>query len=573
MRAPWAWVLVILVGCSFESAGLPTIENSCANDASCPVGVCEGNICIDDSGAAVAIAIEVLRAPSDMQGVTPESWTFAPESFSGSSIRDLTLPATRQVRGVVRWDDLRVPATLRFIRRMPDTVAPLQPVAVEVETLPEAAGGDGPESYDFRAALVAGETYDVVVLPSSDMVMAPTQEASAPAIRSLPPLYLELEVEEGDPREPLRFDIAFPPSLGDDCIEDGDTVCTLEADVCSVDRETVLPEAGLQVRAIDRTTARVVSSIAETDENGHFVIRIGDTASDYLIRVTSSVGGEPFAAVSVDPNDPELAFWDEKRICIPRLPSVQSSGRVSDVDDSPVPGATVRFLSTGIFDESLLGLEGSFSASATTSEDGSFGVELLPGLYSITVTPPEDVDNTWGVLSASTLVGGELTTIETLIVPSQFDLRGSVITFDDESAPGVSILARARQDKDLGAVQRSQEAVTDVLGAFEMSVDAGRYDVQVKVSSETGFAWLVEPELVMSDERGDMTRDYRLDPPIPVQGVIRSSNGEIVSDAQIRAYVLTSAEGSATRPLQVADTTSGEDGSYRLLIAPRLGDE
>ena len=89
MRAPWAWVLVILVGCSFESAGLPRIENSCANDASCPVGVCEGNICIDDSNVSVEVAIEVVGNSSEVQGVIPASWAFASEGFSGSSVRDL----------------------------------------------------------------------------------------------------------------------------------------------------------------------------------------------------------------------------------------------------------------------------------------------------------------------------------------------------------------------------------------------------------------------------------------------------------------------------------------------------
>jgi hypothetical protein len=93
------------------------------------------------------------------------------------------------------------------------------------------------------------------------------------------------------------------------------------------------------------------------------------------------------------------------------------------------------------------------------------------------------------------------------------------------------------------------------------------------MSSETGFAWLLEPELAMSEASGDLERGYRLDPPIPVRGVIRASNGEVVPNALIRAYVFTSAEGDASRPIQVAETVSGEDGSYRLLIAPRLDDE
>jgi hypothetical protein len=290
-----------------------------------------------------------------------------------------------------------------------------------------------------------------------------------------------------------------------------------------------------------------------------------------LIRLTSSVGRDPFPAVSVDP---DVAFANDpinKRIRIPRLNPVQFTDQVRDMDDSPVPGATVRFLSTDIFGGDELGLEGSFSGSATTDTDGRFGVELLSGFYSITVTPPEDVENTWGILTAQTLVGAEVSATGALIVPSQIGLRGSVTTFRDESAAGVTILARARLSEDLGA--RSQEAVSDDLGAFAMSVDVGLYDMHVKTSSETGFAWLVEPELVMSADAGESVRGYRLNPPIAIRGVLRTRAGEIIPNALVRAYVLTSAEGEASRPIQVAETVSGEDGSYRLLIAPRLGDE
>jgi hypothetical protein len=570
MKVRWVLVLVAVVGCSFGSPEVQTIDNSCTDDASCPAGVCDGNICIDDSGALVDVTIEVLRGDSDPDGVTPASWAFVTESVSGSTTRDLVLPATRQVVGSVRWDGLRVPAMLRFVRRMAGPVAPLAPVAVEVDTLREATGGDGPGGYDFSTVLVAGETYDVVVLPSSDMVMTPTQ-ATAPAIRSLPPIYMELLVDDGDGSEPFRFDVVFPAGLADGCTENIDIGCTLEAEVLSVDGLEALAEAGLQVRAIDKKTARVVSSIGETDENGLFAIRISDSAADYLIRVTSSAGRDPFPAVSVDP---DVAFANDpvkKRIYIPRLDSVQFAGRVRDMDDRPVPGATVRFLSTAIFGGNQLGLEGSFSGSATTDAEGRFGAELLSGLYSITVTPPEDVESTWGVLTVESLVAAEVTATEALIVPSQIGLRGWVTTFRDESATGVTILARARLNEDLGA--RSQEAVSNDVGAFAMSVDVGLYDMHVKTSSESGFAWLVEPELVMSPEVGDAVRVYRLDPPIPVRGVIRTRAGEIVPNALIRAYVLTSAEGAASRPIQVAEAVSGEDGSYRLLIAPRLGDE
>ena len=570
MRSWSALALLVVAGCSFGASDVETIDNGCANDASCPEGVCDGNICIDDSGASVDVAIEVLRGESDPERATPASWAFAAEAASGSSMRDLVLPVTRQVHGVVRWDGLPVPATLRFVRRMAEPVAPLAPVAVDVDTLRESEASDGPEIFDYSTVLVAGETYDVVVLPSSDMVMTPTEPA-APAIRSLPPLYLEVEIDDGDPSEPFRFDVAFPADLADACTDDLNIGCTLEADVLSVADEMEQAEAGLQVRAIDKETGLVVSSIAETDTNGHFAIRIGDTTSDYLIRVTSSVGRDPFPAVSVDP---DVAFADDpinKRIRIPRLSPVQFSAQVRDTTDSPVPGATVRFLSTTILGENLLGLEGSFAGSATTNEDGSFGTELLPGLYSITVTPPEDVETTWGILSTEALVGEETMETEALIVPSQFSLHGWVTTFRQEQASGVTVLARARSNVATVATHRSQEAVSNTLGAFLMSVDAGHYDMHVKVPSETGFAWLVEPELVMSAERGDLLRSYELVPPIPIEGVLRTSDGAALPSALIRAYVLTGTGPS--RPIQVAETVTGEDGSYRLLIAPRLDDE
>ena len=576
MRAWLMLALFAVTGCSFESPEVQTIENSCADDASCPVGVCDGQICIDATGASVDVVIEVLREASDLRLATPASWTIGPDRYSGSEMRDVFLPATREVRGLVRWDGARVPATLRFVRRMSGDAAPLRPVPVEADTQRDALGGDGPEGYDFSTVLVAGEAYDVVVLPSSDMVATPTG-AIEPAIRSLPPLYLELQVDEGDLAVPFRFDVVFPATLVEACTSNGDTGCTLAAEVFSVaDDEEENPEAGLQVRAIDKETARVVSSIGETDEFGHVEIRISGMASDYFIRVTSSTGGDPFPAVSVDP---DLVFGDdpmENRIYIPRLKPVRFTSRVRDATDSPVPGATVRFLSIGIFDGGQLGLEGSFSASATTNEDGSFGAELLPGSYSISVTPPEDAERDWGILAAEAVVDEEFAEPEALIVPSQISLVGQVTTFRDESGSGVTILARARLSEELGILHRSQEAVSDEMGDFAMSVDTGLYDMHVKMSSETGFAWLVEPELVMSADLGDLERAYRLEPPIPVHGVIRASTGDLVPDALIRAYVLKAtegADGSGSRPIQVAEAVSDEDGRYRLLIAPGLDGE
>lgn len=571
MTRRWLAAVLVVTGCSFSSSeGTVVIENGCVDDIGCEQGTCDEQICIDDSGASVDVAIEVLRSSSDVYGLTPSSWAFAAEEASGPTSRDLVLPPTRQVRGTVRWNDIRISAKLRFVRHMTGPLQQLSPVPVEVETLREAAGGGDFAAFDFSVVLVAGETYDVVVLPTNDMVVGEST-ASAPALRSLPPIYVELAIDDGDPGEPFWLDIEFPSDLARSCESSEDLGCTLEAEVLSVEDSVALPEEGLQVRAIETNTGRVVSSIGQTDEFGRVAIRISDTAADYSVRVTSTVGRAPFPAVSVDPAVIFANGFDDRTIYIPRLSPIQVSGRVRDASDRPVPGATVRFMSNGIFGGSQLGLEGSFSASSTTTEDGSFGAELLPGFYAISVTPPADLDNTWGVLTTEAVVGGEISAIGTLIVPPQIGLRGTVTTFRDEPASGVTVAARVRSAADSLTMHRSQEVVSTASGEFTMNLDEGVYDMSVKVPSETGFAWLVEPDLSLNAERGDLTRSYRLVPPIPVRGFARASNGSPAAGAVIRGYVVTNGEGEARR-IQIAETVSDEDGRYELLITPGLGE-
>lgn len=102
-----------------------------------------------------------------------------------------------------------------------------------------------------------------------------------------------------------------------------------------------------------------------------------------------------------------------------------------------------------------------------------------------------------------------------------------------------------------------------------MRLDAGLYDMYVKVPSESGYPWSVEPALPIE---GNAARTYRLVPPIPIEGDVLASDGVTVPGTLIRAYVLFEDETSS-RPVQVGETTSDENGSYRLLIAPNLAGE
>ena len=57
-KSLWLLALVTAVGCDFGAdQASPLLDNSCAGDAACEQGVCDGQICIDDSGASVEVAI------------------------------------------------------------------------------------------------------------------------------------------------------------------------------------------------------------------------------------------------------------------------------------------------------------------------------------------------------------------------------------------------------------------------------------------------------------------------------------------------------------------------------------
>lgn len=572
-------ILCLFAGCGFSSDdGSFAPGNDCAESEDCAQGVCDAGFCVAMSTAPVRVVIEVLRSPSDANLATPASWLFQPNVFSGSTTEDLMLPGTRTVEGNVRWKGERVPATVRFIRHLDDQQAAVAPVVVEVDTGSVSAtvvdGGSG--GFDYNTKLVVGQTYDVVVLPGNDAL---DNEAGAPAIRTLPPIYGTLEIPGVVTAEPIPLDFEFPAALDDECAAGQFVGCLLTGRMLSFDGELPSPASGLQVRAVERDTGRLLSSIAETDPDGNYAIRVPAEAGSYFIRVTSSAGSvDPFPSISLDP---DVVFEEDpvgRTVFLPRIETVNFSGSVQDSDSRLVPGATVRFESRGIFDDTALGLQGEFRASATTGTDGRYSLGLLPGAYDAVVTPPDDSEDAWAPTAAEVVVleglpdpGSE----EPITLESQTVLSGTCTTFAGNVASGVTVAARARTA--IGGLQRSRETVSAESGEYELKVDGGLYDLFIKVSESTGFPWLVEPQVLVDPADGPEQRDWELPPPIVVRGTVTTFIGTEMGGAPIRAYVLIEDEGALVsgrplRALQVAETTSAEDGTYQLLIAPTVGE-
>ncbi len=583
-RAFASCLLALFTACDFGSGELDILLNSCGGASDCAQGLCEEHICVDDAGRSVEVVVEVLRAGSDTEALTPRSWAYEPVSLSGSSVIDYVLPRTRNVVGQVSLGDVAVPAELRFWRRSESALGSVPVASVKATTMRESIELPGQDAVNYQTKLVAGASYDVVVAPTSD-VLANFGDEPLPALRILPPIYLE-DVKVGEEDSAFRLDVSFPSALVEDCRIDELTGCTLRGSIVSTNGIITTTEPGLQVRAVEVDTGRLVSSIGETDALGRFSIRVSAQAGEYRVRVTSIPGAEPFPSILIDPAELFSELLGELGVIIPRLRPVRFSGRVVDIDDRPVPNVALRLTSDSIFDDisEMLGQElvGSFTATGATDLDGRFSVNLLPGLYQVMLTPPSSEQNDWGVRLAQALVTkvGDQPEDALYRVPSQIAFSGTVLALGSEPASGVSVQIKPRvnlfgssvlEEADL-ARSPSPAPTTNLQGEFRTSLDAGRFDVSVTPDSQTGFPWIVQPDLDLTQAQGAQMRDYSLPAPIVARGRITASDGTVISGAQIRAYSFVG-EGESRRAVQIAKTDSDENGNYRLLIAPTLAAE
>lgn len=118
-------------------------------------------------------------------------------------------------------------------------------------------------------------------------------------------------------------------------------------------------------------------------------------------------------------------------------------------------------------------------------------------------------------------------------------------------------------------------------GSFSVAADAGLFNMTVKPEPESGFAWLVKPNITVppfDNEPESDLGDLRLPLPIQYRGVVESlAVGGVVPDALIRAYVYLDADGAltvdATRAksvIQVGETRADAAGEYQLLLPSEL---
>jgi hypothetical protein len=583
-----ALVLLCLLSCGDSTTETPG-SNRCDDDDDCVTGsTCEPELKLC-AATRPSEPYEVMLQVSELGGAASglTRYTFAPRELGGSSTDStLEIPLGIPITGFVsrRENDVDRPvrAQLVFTPRL---------TQVGVLTSPLVGKSTTSEGNNLSMVLAPEREYDVTIYPLGE------------DSRILPPVRTTFFSKAG---------AEFKHRYGE---------LTVISGVLEDEEGTVKPRCWLRIRAGEGEgsyqASHVVSSLGITDEDGSFTLHVLKDvigARDYVLEV-SLFEGAPWGSTIELSADRVVAAIQSGKLVIPEVPSpVELNGAVEarpDDDEQPalrLPNTALTFVS----EFPLPPGEGAANnrywcraktlgdvlspfrcrASVTTTADmrGSYSTELLPGNYRLYISPSRDSEETKGRLTTATLEkvetqpggasqGGQVHYLDRALMT-----RGRVRDSRDRPLANVVInmlplkvavpvepgLADAGSDElaaaaEVGLFNRASDGVSNRRGEFEFPVDRGVFDFVVRPPEESGFAWFVIPNRLVSD--GYDTQTFSLPPPLLLSGVV-VSGGTVLASARVDAYAFVRDPGraSGTRSMLIASTISDAAGHYTLKL-------
>lgn len=263
-----------------------------------------------------------------------------------------------------------------------------------------------------------------------------------------------------------------------------------------------------------------------------------------------------------------------------------------DLEHDEMPAAGIVTL-TAIDLPGFSELPTAFTRTVTIDQYGTGTVDLLPGQYRVVATPAAACDPTsclgttqtiWSIPASPSYQEGK-----TLQFFESVHVTGRAVLANNAAAVGATVRALAspsivdfnvmnQGDAKAEVLPRSAFTQVDGQGDFLLGADGGTYDFRVEPNPDTGFAWLVHPQVTIDAATNDEQDLGVLKLPLPIvyKGQLTSGSGDsqIVSpSALIRAYVYLSEAGKVIAAptdtsvaLQVAETHSDSSGEFTLLI-------
>lgn len=286
------------------------------------------------------------------------------------------------------------------------------------------------------------------------------------------------------------------------------------------------------------------------------------------------------------------------------LPSpVHVHGQVTSMD-TPLPVAATVTLVAKTLPDIAPGVLASFVRTVSANDDGQFDVYLLPGEYTVSTVPESSLDQTdsagvtlaadtrsWTVPSMPYEQAGKVIELGSAghVYGEVFAPNGPVAMAQVQAvASPQSIRDNALQDTLDSAttsklraafIPRASASGVSSTGNFDLKTDPGTFDITVRPNADTGFAWMVLPNVPVAANTGIGLSRLNMPLPVAYGGTVTVPGAEgpkVIPSALVRAYVYikggdyTADSDQADSVLQVAETRAGSNGEFTILIPAEL---
>jgi hypothetical protein len=549
-------VALAVPGCSLIADSAFHVRNTCATDDDC-VGAayCEASsaMCVQDAALDYTLFLQV--APAD----DPDGAAIAPVALGPYATFDgdvaLVVPRQVAVLGTVRRDGVPIAAQVTFAPQVEAGAmpSPLPTRPISARTLPSGTARD----VEFATQVPARVTYDVTVEPLD-------------VFRSeVPPFHQQLTVGSSNQALAIMLPVEEQRIEGDLVDADG------------------YPLVGFEVRAVDRATGIPMSSIATTratDETpGAFSIALSADATTFDLEIRPTEERQGADLVPTYRVQPELLIagvTGRVQLLVPTsISAVHWAGTVeapAERGATPVANAIVQLHASDVIDD-MTGVIGSVDITLTTDAEGRYDGYVLPGTYTVAITPGNDVElavlreeRDLHPLEGQTEILGHV-----FSMPLRTILGGSVRAPDGMPVRDATVRAASLgvpleglADPLVARLARSSQGLTTATGDFRLELDVGVYDLVVEPPLGSGFAWTVELDYGIGGSTAGLSDVVQIDAPVVVDADLTWLEGGVIAGAEVRAFAVT----HSGRAVQVGRATSDAMGHARLLVPASIGD-
>jgi len=598
-----ALVAAATLGCgllSFDPESPP--ENHCGGARECPGDTTchpELHICVANQRPATGVFLRFTYPAS--RGVQIREF----QSYRLETPSDLRidLPAPVVVEGWVAGDDplrtVRADITLSRPSPIPDE----PPETAKIEASDAAAWFEDP---------ARGVAFSAAVLPYTPERGAYTAyvEPKGDDSAVFPPVMIpDLRIVQPAGGEPYRLEVLLPPRT------------TLRRVVGRV-MWGASGVPNLSVRAEDSVTGLRISTIAKTalaptmaggdpvpPAEGTFEIFLPDGVTPFRL-VAAPTTENPTVPTTVWDNilfntldtnhDGVLVFNaagsdpipDQPALALPAYTLVSLEGTVEgtaagSLGSGPVSDATLRFFRE--VETDTLGVTATFEQRAQTDSYGQItafgcdptdplrsclpGVALIEGDYSVTVTPPADLQMAGLHLDffrvARPSPDDPVQRGRVFELEPRADLDGEVLDLMGRPARALRIESRlvapagSVAGADLIYLNSVINGSTDFDGAFDMYVEPGTHVLVLRPADSAQFPWRLVPNLAAPDGAVNTS----LEAPVVVQGSVKIG-ADYTAGVVIEALVRDESFGDG--PVQVGRAETDASGAFLLLLSPSL---